>query len=131
MIINKLYEIHQRLNDVKGTERKLLILDSKNVLAKDKGYSINNFYSIGWISDKNFTTSKCDFELGFEKFKHLCYGMPTKELRAIENSWKEILNSSIGKEAFLYIAYYIGGSKEIIVSEVGKLTKSEFNKQIK
>lgn len=131
MITKKLAEAHKRLNDVKGTERKFLLVEGQHINIDDKKFIIDEFYSLNWIADQNFITGKGNFKVELEKFKHLCYGMPTKELREIENSWKELLAKSILKDGYVYIAYYIGGNNDIIVGEVGKLTKVEFESQIK
>lgn len=127
----KILDRHKALNEVKGTERKFLIIDPTHMdvvdYKKDKEtFLIHNCYSVNWIAEDVFTVTKVEEELLIEKFKKLAFGTPTSELRAEETKWRKLLLGAIEKEYYVYIAYYIGNDKEVIVAEVDKLTEAAY-----
>ncbi len=128
----EIIEIHSRLNDAKGTERKIIVFDKDDlnineISKKEVIYKINNYIAINWIYEDLFLNIQSNTAIEFSKFKYLCYGKKTSELREVENSWKDILRIK-SKNKCIYIAYYIGGNKDIIIGEVGTLTNAQFNK---
>ncbi|BDU67545.1 MAG: hypothetical protein TYPL_1980 [Candidatus Tyloplasma litorale] len=134
MINNLVYSIHKRLNDIKGVERKIILFNGKDLKieiseSREDIFLIEKHLSFQWIYKKVFNISNFDHLIKFSSFKPYGTTSAQKERTAI---FKSLLQDSINENEYLYLAYYIGGKdNEIIASEIGKISKEDYQNQIK